>query len=83
MALRFGVVKTILLIAFLIVIVQLLTVYHFTLKYTSQIKEKSRRKVDELDEYITYNGENVRFPVVNEQRLLSVTERKVQVSKLI
>ena len=69
MALRFGVIKTILLIAFLIVIVQLITVYHFTLKYTSQIEEKTRRKVNDINDYIKFNGVNVRFPAVDNQRL--------------
>ena len=75
MALRFGVVRIILLIAFLIVIVQLITVYHFTLKYTSQIKENTRRKVSDTNDYVVFN-ENVenRFPAIVDNQSLPPTD---------
>ena len=77
MALRFGVIKTILLIALLIVIVQLITVYHFTLKYTNETGEKNRRKVNDINDYIKFNGENVRFPAVDNQHLTPLDEAEV------
>ena len=59
MAPRLGVVKIVILTGLFFAIVQLITVYHFTTKYTSQIEERGTlrhsRTVNDVNDYIKFN----------------------------
>lgn len=67
-----GIVRMILSIAFLIVFVQVVTIYHFASKYPTQIDDRSRRESTNNDDYLKFeDDDNINFMHLKESMKVS------------
>ena len=64
MAVRFGIVKIIFSIAFLILLVQLIAVYHFSSRFPSQADGRIRRKTYDNSDYSKFEEDNDILPLM-------------------
>ena len=76
MAPRCGLVRMILSIAFLIVFVQIVTIYHFASKYPTQIDDRNRRESINNDDYLKFEDDNIDFMRLKESMKVSFSFQK-------